>query len=347
MHFSQFSNSRSVFFHSLSGSRTLRPLRAFTLIELLVVIAIIAILIALLLPAVQQAREAARRSQCKNNLKQMGLAVHNYHDIYQMFPIGSRSSTATPANSRGTNWRISILPQLDQSAVFNKLSFNQTASFSGSTTNFANNDVLRGWSLNVYKCPSSTIPPFENETGSGNTNQSLMHDYVGISGAAADLASGGSSCRQSGRGIVCDNGLLLPNQTKALRDATDGSSNTILIAEQSALVGTTAIRSNYSGGWSGTAADTLVLYTVKTMPNNHNYYHTGLTVVRWAINSKSAVSGSSSQTYETNTILNSFHTGGIHVLLADGSVRFASENVDMDIFRGACTAGDGSIVNTW
>ncbi|HBL46986.1 MAG TPA: prepilin-type cleavage/methylation domain-containing protein, partial [Planctomycetaceae bacterium] len=105
--------------------------RGFTLIELLVVIAIIAILIALLLPAVQQAREAARRSTCKNNMKQMGLALHNYHDIYSSFPIGAQSNYTKP------NWRIAILPQMDQAPAFNQLNFN--GYFYGT---FTNNTVL-------------------------------------------------------------------------------------------------------------------------------------------------------------------------------------------------------------
>ena len=87
-----------------------RARNGFTLIELLVVIAIIAVLIALLLPAVQQAREAARRTQCKNNLKQLGLALHNYHGTYEKFPMGSRTGNGFYSNLSGTNWRASILP---------------------------------------------------------------------------------------------------------------------------------------------------------------------------------------------------------------------------------------------
>src|SRR5450432_1678919 len=101
--------------------RLWRKLSGFTLIELLVVIAIIAVLIALLLPAVQQAREAARRTQCKNNLKQMGLGLHNYHDTYNMFPPGAL--TAGGDNLWGMSWYIRILPNIDQSVVFNQLTF--------------------------------------------------------------------------------------------------------------------------------------------------------------------------------------------------------------------------------
>ncbi len=95
-----------------------RKSRGFTLIELLVVIAIIAILIALLLPAVQQAREAARRTQCKNNLKQIGLAFHNYHDVYNTFPVGSREWVGTGGTSWGQSWWLSMLPYMEQSNIY-------------------------------------------------------------------------------------------------------------------------------------------------------------------------------------------------------------------------------------
>src|SRR6056297_1446776 len=111
-------------------SKMQRPKRGFTLIELLVVIAIIAILVALLLPAVQQAREAARRSSCKNNLKQLGLAMHNYHDVHDCFPLGM---------VHRINWRVSILPYLEQSTIFNQLDFNE--SFQGNNPS-VNTQVL-------------------------------------------------------------------------------------------------------------------------------------------------------------------------------------------------------------
>ena len=118
--------------------------RGFTLIELLVVIAIIAVLVALLLPAVQQAREAARRSQCKNNLKQIGLAIHNYHEICNMLPVGNIASSA---GGWGPSWYTQILPQIDQGPVFNRLNFSGVQpgwTYSGDPAGANNGAVLNG-----------------------------------------------------------------------------------------------------------------------------------------------------------------------------------------------------------
>ncbi len=316
---------------------------AFTLVELLVVITIIGILIALLLPAVQAAREAARRSQCTNNLKQMGVAMHNYLDSYRKFPIGSRSGSVVPRNSYGTNWRASILAQLDQGAVYDQLNF-ETGSFSSASTNFAGNPVLRGLLLSVYQCPSSPIDPFVNAPSTANTNQSQMHHYVGISGASPDPANRTDRCEQSSRGTVCDTGVLVPNECKGIENVTDGTSNTILLAEQSGTVNNEVLAANYAGGWSGTAADSLPIYTVSTMPTGTNYYYVGLTTIVWALNYQVKTVNSSSRPYETNTILNSYHPGGIQILLTDGSTRFLSDTVEMSVLRNLGSADDGQVV---
>ncbi|NLX99160.1 MAG: DUF1559 domain-containing protein [Rhodopirellula sp.] len=321
--------------------------RGFTLVELLVVIAIIGILIALLLPAVQAAREAARRSQCTNNLKQIGLALHNYHDTFRAFPLGSRSHPSlTPRNSFGTNWRASILAFLEQQTLFEKLNF-ESGGFAGTGAGvFSNgNQILSGTLVSVYKCPSSTSAPFDADRGTTNPQNSMMHEYVGIAGAYPDPAGRANVCKQSARGMVCRSGILLANENRGIHHATDGTSNVILVAEQSGLVGNERIRANYGGGWTGTAADPgNPVYTVDTMPASHNFYHTGLSVIRWAINSPTYVVGSSDQSYMTNTILNSFHPGGINATLADGSVRFLSATIEMEILRRLGSADDRQTV---
>jgi len=204
--------------------------RAFTLIELLVVIAIIAVLIALLLPAVQQAREAARRSQCKNNLKQLGLALHNYHDVHLTFPLGGHTHYFWPG------WRVAILPYIDQAPLFNQLTLSQpttnagfaskrndTNSLGGYGGNFA---VLAGLALPIYKCPSSALDSNNNSTSPQlhNAERGQTHDYVGVMGAAISTDIGvAGKCSSDLR--VCPKSLLrsrIPAEAETLRRQAGG-----------------------------------------------------------------------------------------------------------------------------
>ncbi len=161
--------------------------RAFTLVELLVVIAIIGVLVGLLLPAVQAAREAARRMQCSNNMKQIGLAMHNYHDTFRSLPPGSRYRRG--GTRWVTNWRASILAFLEQAPLFNSLNF-ETGCFAGATnsaTFSGGNEILSGLVLPVYRCPSNASDPFAIVVGTVNNNkQGMEADYVGIAGACPD-----------------------------------------------------------------------------------------------------------------------------------------------------------------
>ena len=155
------------------------------------VIAIIGILIALLLPAVQSAREAARRMRCSNNLKQIGLALHNYHGAYRCFPIGSRSGPVAPTNLTGSNWRLALIPYAEQAALGDRLDF-VGGSFSGSSiAGYAAsgaNEALLGVIMDFYVCPSSTVDPAVNAPGSLNDRRMQMHHYAGISGSTPDPA---------------------------------------------------------------------------------------------------------------------------------------------------------------
>jgi len=319
--------------------------RAFTLIELLVVIAIIAVLVAMLLPAVQQAREAARQTQCKNHLKQIGVALHSYHEVFGAFPIGARAGQGTTDSSRwstGVNWRASILPQLDQGPLFNRLNFD-SGSFSGYSANPASggNQALVGLAITPYLCPSSRVDPFINTTSPLYDNAArlqVMH-YVGIAGAYPDPAGRAAECNSGNYGPACNNGILRPANRALLRDVTDGTSNTIVIAEQSGLVGLSAISANYGGGWNGLskpyAADAGTLGA---------YFYAGITTVRWAPNSRTGAANSSAEPYQTNTVLNSFHTGGVQILLADGSARFLSDSVDLTTLLRASSMHDSQLL---
>ena len=301
-----------------------RPVRGFTLIELLVVIAIIAILIALLLPAVQQAREAARRSTCKNNMKQQGLALHNYHDVYTTFPFGQRYACGGP------NWRVAILPYLDQAPVYKKLNWNANINFLGNGYNNGA-QVFQGLLIPVYKCPSSPMDPFANPNSWSNPQRGMTHDYIAISGS--NHPNQQSLCGNTDYGgRVCRNGLMMANLTSRIRDATDGVSNTLLVGEQSGQVGTKDLRNNYYGGWSGVCRS--------NPPPGNTHWGSGATTIRYKINSQTTASGSDN-TWDFNTILNSFHTGGIHVTMGDGSTRFISENINFNTLLNLGSMNDG------
>ena len=153
-----------------------RKRKAFTLIELLVVIAIIAILIALLLPAVQQAREAARRTQCKNNLKQLGLALHNYHDVFNTLPYGVRFSAS--GENWGSSFFLSLLPYVEQANAFNRVNMNN---WPGWATNFP---VYNNLDIPGYTCPSTALPKWRERDGV----KLLIPCYTGIAGVSVGAA---------------------------------------------------------------------------------------------------------------------------------------------------------------
>ena len=320
--------------------------KGFTLVELLVVIAIIGILIALLLPAVQSAREAARRMQCSNNLKQIGLGLHNYHGSNRSFPIGAQRSLCR------ANWRVVVLPYLEQSPVYDLSDFAQhfcSACSESSSYGFlvGHNTHLKGLVIDVYECPSSPLDSTSTDVGC-NYDQVQTHDYVGIAGATPDPGGRAVCSPQTGHGgIFCRNGMLFPMGITRIRDVADGTSATLMVAEQSGLVNKKDVRSAYHGGWashgcwqpSGCGAITDVLdYASSDSP-----YGSGTSTIRYPINYDVLDVGTNSS-YDGNTVLNSYHPGGVHGLLTDGSVRFISETIDFLTLRQLGAKDDGTVM---
>ena len=314
--------------------------KGFTLIELLVVIAIIAILIALLLPAVQQAREAARRTQCKNNLKQIGLALHNYHDIFTTFPPGyiARNVTSTDPVSaetgQGYAWSFAILPQIDQANMVNSIDTNLNADDPGNLA-LAQSTVLKG-----FLCPTDPAPEFFDVTNAvGSTIRMPSSNYVGIFGY-------GSVTMNAGDGT----GVFYRNSHTLFRDITDGTSNTLCVGERrhehDFVSGGSPIASNSTwyaaipgvtrpGGMGGMMASTT------EGPASMILGHCGQTMMMGGMPMQMHANPN-----QTNHIVHfsSQHVGGVQFLLCDGSVHFLSENVDYSIFRNLGERSDGNVL---
>lgn len=305
----------------------------FTLIELLVVIAIIAILIALLLPAVQQAREAARRTQCKNNLKQLSLSMHNYHDVYNMLPLGMVYDI---------NWRVSILPYLEQGTVYSQLDLN--IPIKGDTPN-ANTQVLSRLVMSSMLCPSNVVDPVKNNAYGKNGELLMLPNYVGIAGAVDNSLPNNALSGRCRRfyGWHCDNGPMEINGKVAFKDITDGLSNCLLLGEQSGrdegmLYGDR--RSSYRGGWHGTG-DT------KQTKDLVTGIGAGSTPIQYPLNSTCDDFWACQVPYLNSHILNSEHPGGVQFGLSDGSVRFVSENISLETLKLLAMKADGNPVGEY
>ena len=288
--------------------------QGFTLIELLVVIAIIAVLIALLLPAVQQAREAARRTQCRNNMHQLGLAMHNYHDTHRCFPAGTFGQMAT--TSDGWSPHCMILPYIDEAAVYNALNFDGSR--------LPGNITAAGQVLNQYICPSysGTVAGY-HVTGSIYSGAT---SYCSVMGSM-------TVAQANGNWALYTNGVTTYCKCVRIRDIRDGTSNTFLMGESGNLWGSAYRKAWYNAyGWGCNR-------TVVTLAWPINYD------LRWGEGGEPRPSSCNNYGVGGCMSFGSPHEGGAFFLMADGQVRFITENIDMATYRALGTRAGNEIID--
>jgi prepilin-type N-terminal cleavage/methylation domain-containing protein len=309
----------------------------FTLIELLVVIAIIAVLVALLLPAVQQAREAARRTQCRNHLKQIGLALHNYESCHSVFPPGFVSvptgpwpgggNDPVPEVGPGWSFYAMLLPFMEQSNLAAQINFNLPITHPA-------NAAARSTVVPAYRCPSDTAPD----------RISVWPAAIGITDLAACSyvgSLGGGNPADAPRYTAMYeepqfNGMFHRNSAIRTRDITDGTSNTFGLGErQSAFA---------PNGWAGVIPGARTVFSQQVAARRGVAFDSSprpaitMAVVHVRSGGPNAPTGSPGG-------YNSPHTGGAQFLQMDGSVRMISENVDLNLFRWLAARNDGRVID--
>jgi prepilin-type N-terminal cleavage/methylation domain-containing protein len=306
--------------------------RGFTLIELLVVIAIIGVLVGLLLPAVQQAREAARRMTCVNNLKQTGLAMHGYYDSNRQLPSGYISpgtSAADPSASetvKGYAWGFVLLPYMEQSSLFD--SIDQT----GEAVGTSNEAKAAEANLGGYRCPTDTAPvSFSVNNGSGTVDLPTSN-YVAVLGW-------NNVTTEAGQG----NGVFFRNSDIQFRDIRDGLSTTICVGERKHIhdffdQGPYAANSTWYAAVPGVLRDAgmTMMPMMKEGPGSLVLGHVG---------QSGMMSGKTPN--HTNHIVHfsSSHFGGVAFLLCDGSTHIIRDNIDYQLFKAIGTRAGGEVTN--
>ena len=343
--------------------RLLRP--AFTLIELLVVIAIIAILIALLLPAVQQAREAARRTQCRNNLHQLGLAMHNYHDNFNMFApsiaeinAGASSGNFTWSDASKSSYLARYLPYVDQAPLFNAINFsgiNTAWNAPNVEAQVVAGELIRNKGVPVYVCPTDDSVNLDGHSFKTNYacsigNQAMPACTDGNACPAA-LAWGPACTLYPGNNFGTGpaghanewnanqiSGIVSRlNWAAKIRDITDGTSQVIAMGEIRPQCGDHA-----RNGWFHFNS----LWIATTAPINFPIYCVRQTPTGW--DSATPPPGANHcnhwQNWQTSQGFKSIHTGGAHFLLCDGSVKFITQNIDYITYQRLGCRRDGGQV---
>ncbi len=307
----------------------------FTLVELLVVIAIIGILVGLLLPAVQAAREAARRMSCSNNMKQLGLAMHNYHDTHRVFPYGFGEVQEF--------WSALILPQLEQNNLHSTLVWTNSAQFGFGTvwTNYNSpNKAACATLVSVFRCPSINQPEhIDYNSIAGRVPVS----YRGVAGAM--VASDDASTRPAGYNTAAFmaleqpdlDGILFGASKIGFRDITDGSTNTLMIGES--YTDCTFVKDNQGMDYFAFFSPQMGLWRPGVRTGTEHSEGLGSAIV--PINSRlnPTVHG-----VLMEMSFGSYHTGGAMFSVADGSVRFLAQSIDLATYRALATRAGGEVV---
>lgn len=334
----------------------------FTLIELLVVIAIIGILIAMLVPAVQRVREQATRTECSNNLKQMGVAMHNFHNARGVFPSGCLNKNNS--TYMAASWAVHLLPFLEQGTMYDKLDLTgQFYSVAVTSIPEPNVATLMDYAVSAYICPGSTLPVFMNPEDLGNAwgKHIQAGNYIGIMGACNGLndatepggvpsprvvsALKALPIQGHGGGIYASNGVIYIGSKTRIAQITDGTSNTLMIGEQGdwgsdpgVAAPDIAPRDRYdirqtcrAGLWAGsnTTNEGMAIVTVRHPINRKTRVHFQDGIAR----------------YGWNSPIQSTHSGGAFMLRCDGAAVFVQESMSFDVLKYLCVRDDGQVVN--
>ncbi len=292
----------------------------FTLIELLVVIAIIAVLVALLLPAVQSAREAARRAGCQDNLKQIGLAMHNYHSIHNVFPIGyvALPNANLNATTPGWSWATAILPMIEQGPLYSAANLNLPVED-------ASNQTVRLTALAVYTCPTDRFAGLFTVTDASNNPiaDAWSKSYAACFGRDVNIAKAPTG----------GNGIFMCNLAWSIKDITDGTGQTIMVGERACILTKTPWPGSINNG------------TCRISPGSPSSSTSVKTAPIETLARADTGGGTSDNLFFGPDDFYSPHPAGIYFLMADGSVKFIKSTISPTVYGDLASRNYGEIVS--